>query len=29
LNPTPIRIDDQDYQFGRMYYVRIRKTFGA
>lgn len=29
LNPTPIRIEDQDYQFGRMYYIRIRKTFGG
>jgi len=29
LNPVAARIDDQDYQFGRMYYVRIRKTFGA
>lgn len=29
LNPVAARVDDQDYQFGRMYYVRIRKTFGA
>lgn len=28
-NPIAARIDDQDIQFGRMYYVRIRKTFGA
>ena len=26
---APVRIEDRDYQFGRMYYVRIRKTFGA
>jgi outer membrane receptor protein involved in Fe transport len=29
LNPISSRIEDQDTQFGRMYYVRIRKTFGA
>jgi outer membrane receptor protein involved in Fe transport len=26
---APLRIEDRDYQFGRMYYVRVRKTFGA
>jgi len=22
-------VDDRDYQFGRMYYIRVRKTFGG
>ncbi|MDZ4375836.1 MAG: TonB-dependent receptor [Phenylobacterium sp.] len=26
---APLRIEDRDYQFGRMYYIRVRKTFGA
>ena len=26
-NPAPVRIEDREYQFGRMYYIRVRKTF--
>ncbi len=29
LHPTPARTEDRDYQFGRTYVLRVRKSFGG